>query len=116
MRRPGGAYTVSVSSISKGHGRIRSPPVQLFMLPTTSGTPAEAADPPPLMPPPPLSHHRRPAGPYYGSSSPGVVQHSSSDVTDYYGSNTSGIVLVRGEEVGIVVLVLFGKLYPNGRL
>ena len=112
LRRPGGVYTVSVSAVNKGYGRMRSRPVQLVMLPPI--TPAEGAGTPSAvpLPPPPLSHHRRPVlGTYtYGSTAGIGTAGTPPDVTDYY--STSGIVLVRGEEVGIVILVLAGELCP----
>lgn len=55
--------------------------------------------PPPLLLIPPSSHHRR----------PNIYTSTQSEGDLYYNNNAGGVVFVRGEEVGIVVLVLIGK-------
>lgn len=116
---------VRVTSVTKGH-RIRSQPVRLSMsqmLP--AGPPPDEVDsvyllqppypthlstmedglspllPPFIAPPPPSSqYHNRPTGNF------------TSILADYRfppTANSAGVIYVRGEEVGIVILVLIGK-------
>lgn len=123
-QRPGSDYMVRVTSVTKGH-RIRSQPVRLSMSQVMSAGPApDEVDgvylsppsypphlmedgfspllPPFIAPPPPSSQSRnyRPTGNF------------TSILADYRfppTANSAGVVYVRGEEVGIVILVLIGK-------
>ena len=127
--RPGSVYTVSVTSIGKGH-RSKSAPVQLVMMPRQlpsppppsahlNSPPTSTRRPPPPPPPPPHPSHP-------GASNGRTII----NYTDYYSNNlfpkgqhgiaatsgtaaaaaaAAGVVYVRPEEIGIVILVLLGK-------
>ncbi|XP_045026064.1 uncharacterized protein LOC116917765 isoform X2 [Daphnia magna] len=123
--RPGSDYMVRVTSVTKGH-RIRSQPVRLSMSQVMSAGPApDEVDgvylsppsypphlmgdgfspllPPFIAPPPPSSQSRnyRPTGNF------------TSILADYRfppTANSAGVVYVRGEEVGIVILVLIAAV------
>lgn len=129
--RPGSVYTVSVTSIGKGH-RSKSAPIQLVMMPRQLPSPL----------PPPWAHlnsqptsTRRPPPPpppYPNLNHPGASNgRTIINYTDYYSNNlfpkghhsiattsgtAPGVVYVRPEEIGIVILVLLGKKVITSRL
>ena len=137
MDRPGGVYTVRVASVTKGH-RIKSQPVRLSMskllsagpsphatseahLSSTPPSPAIATTTPavlvvspslPILPPfiPPPPPPPSSSGQYRNNNR--LSTNFTSIGADYRfppTANSAGVVYVRGEEVGIVILVLIGK-------
>lgn len=142
LKRPGGVYTVKISSVIKGR-RLKSNPVRFIMSRyssaglaaleeslyrtttwtlTTSASSSSAASassmetsslPAVLLPPLSPSH---PSGQVHRNNRLTGTNFSSVGGGDYRFPPTNysaGVVYVRGEEVGIVVLVLIGKLLIN---
>ena len=125
--RPGTVYSVTVTSITKGH-RIRSHPVQLIMSPADHASDASIASPsmpdpalmaevdaaaaPPSQQPPPSIVVGNPYRSFMINRAMYGANYSS--YAGYYpptlsGTANTGVIYVRGEEVGIVILVLIGK-------
>ena len=144
LKRPGGVYTVKISSVIKGR-RLKSNPVRFIMSRyssaglaaleenlyrtttltqtlTASASSSSAASassmetsslPAVLLPPLSPSH---PSGQVHRNNRLTGTNFSSVGGGDYRFPPTNysaGVVYVRGEEVGIVVLVLIGKLLIN---
>lgn len=146
--RPGGVYTVRVASVTKGHRIKSQPvrlsmSKLLSAGPSPHATsdvyPSSSTPPPPPPPPPPTNPHMLAVPPSLPilppfippppppPSSSGQYRNNrlstnfSSVGADYRfppTANSAGVVYVRGEEVGIVILVLIGKsrYYSETRL
>ena len=130
-KRPGGDYMVRVTSVMKGH-RIRSTPVRLSMSQLLSAGPSPDSRNGAYLSPPSYPPHIGSIGdsmypmlPTFIAPpprSPAYGQYRNNRLTGNYTSfvgladyrfpptaNSAGVVYVRGEEVGIVILVLIGK-------
>ncbi len=138
--RPGSDYMIRVTSVTKGH-RVRSQPVRLSMSQVVSAGPSPDSrdDDAYLSPPPAYPPHSGTVGdptypmmptfiappPRSPSSGPYRNNRLTGNYTSVVGladyrfpptANSAGVVYVRGEEVGIVILVLIGKSHTIVRL
>jgi len=126
---------IRVTSVTKGH-RVRSQPVRLSMSQIVSAGPSpDSSDGAYLSPPSYPPHSRTEGEPAYPlmptfiappPRSPPYGQYRNNRLTGNYTSvvgladyrfpptaNSAGVVYVRGEEVGIVILVLIGKSHMS---